>query len=383
MQLTWLTGDMHCHCERHGLLDALVEGAAARLDFLALTNHPHKPIFAEQAGQIARARSLAPELPIFFGCEWNGIGGRHTNVIFPPSTREAEHAQAFLRAHDYVITGREPDLAAAFAQLRALPTAEQPVVFINHPSEGVGFTAAHLEALCAAAGDLFIGMEGLHGHQAWAHVLEANPADYPASRIGGLCDELAQRHPARPMALLAHSDFHIHKQEKTPDYPPGVFNHSCVGLLPGTPVTTRDQRTAAIFAALRAGRTCAVQGRWFDLHEMAIGNATLGGCADTQHASHLVLRASAQEPVGSLEIIGCLARNQPARLLQAWRNLPAGSVEIDWPVPAGAQGFLRIRVTAEQNTRPAIPGTAGPPPPDAPRLFLSAPLFLSAGAPHA
>lgn len=387
MALTWLKGDLHCHCERHELLPALLDGVPARLDFLALTNHPHKPIFAEQAAMLARARAACPTVALFFGVEWNGLGGRHTNLIFPPSSREADHAAAFLQAHDFVLTGREPDLPAAFAQLRALPDAERPLVFINHPSTAVGFTPEHLDQLHAAAGvpGLWIGMEALHGHQAWPHVLADDPAVYPASRLGGLCDHQYTR--GRACTLLADSDFHVHKQASKPDYPPGVFQHTRVAVdLPANP----GDKTAAIFAALRAGATCVSQGFWCNLTAFIAADRPAaaprvlrpGDSIDSTRAVALRVEFDAAEPIGRIEALGVLTPGTPPAVLFQAENLPVGRGEVVWTLPPGAQGYLRLRLTAARNHRPPVPGMTALPPPPAPRLLLTSALWVAPGDPR-
>ena len=53
----------------------------------------------------------------------------------------------------------------------------------------------------------------------------------------------------QPFAMLAHSDFHVHKQDRQFDYAPGVFNQTLVG------VPENDRSPESIFAGLRAGRS--------------------------------------------------------------------------------------------------------------------------------
>ena len=72
--LEWLRGDLHNHCEKHELVPEYLDGVAARLDFVALTNHAQKPIFFEQHRMIEQARALLPDLPIFLA--WSGMRPR-------------------------------------------------------------------------------------------------------------------------------------------------------------------------------------------------------------------------------------------------------------------------------------------------------------------
>lgn len=364
----WLDGDLHCHCERHELIEELLEGVAERLDFLALTNHAQKPVFLEQPEMIARARALLPDTPIFFGMEWNGPGGKHINVIFPPSPREAEHATAFARAHDHRLPGTDSRIEPAMATLSALPAGERPIVLFNHPAARPEVLREQLDTFLDVTGpDLFVGIEALHGHQAWAHVAQSDPLDYPGSRIGGLCDDAYAR--GRPFAMLAHSDFHVHKQAHSPDYPLGIFNRTRVASEAGV----RD--AAAIFSALRAGRTCATQGRWLELRHFAIGDKSIGERWNGEPGRDAVLEIEIEvaEPVAALDVIGTCARGQAPRIVRSIGQQPEGRVQFHVPLPADADGFVRLRAVAADQTRP-------PPGPPAPRLFLSSAILLGSPA---
>ena len=361
MDFTWLKGDLHCHCERHELVDELVEGAAGRLDFLAITNHAQKPVLQEQAGMVARARSLLPRTPVFFGLEWNGPAGRHINVIFPPSPHEAEDALAFAREHDCIRSGREPNVAAAMSALESLPPDARPIVFFNHPSALMAYRPEHLDQFHAAGPEVFVGIEAVHGHQAWAHVAAADPCAYPGSCIGGLCDHVYAA--GRPFALLANSDLHIHKQRQRPDYPLGVFNLTHVGVGADAP------RERAIFEALRRGRTCAAQGAWIELLRFSVGAAALGERCDCECAETLRLELTCAEPLRALDVIGQWSPDQPPDLRHAFGAQPEGKLCRELSIPAGARGFLRLRAIAARDDRP-------PPGPPAPRLFLSSAILL-------
>lgn len=366
MTYRWLKGDLHCHCEQHELLPELTEYVRGRLDFLALTNHAHKPMFREQVLMVARVRELLPDTLVLFGLEWNGPGGRHTNVIFPPSGREAELALAFIDLHDQRLTGREPSPKAALDMLRAMPAAERPVVFANHPAPEIGLQPSDLDALLDdGEARVFVGIEALHGHQAWAHVAAMDALDYPASRVGGLCDHVYAQ--GRPFALLAHSDFHVHKQLRRPDWPPGAFN--CTLAMADSALSRAD----SLFAALRAGRTCAAQGSWFDLRRFDISGAGIGERCPAQSDGELVLEADCAEPLRSLDLIGRLDRSAPVHLTKSFGAQPAGPLRLVLPVPAGARGFVRLRAVTVSERRPP-PGTSGP------RLFLSSAILLGPAA---
>ena len=359
----WLHGDMHCHCERHDLVEAMFDGVDERLDFVALTNHAQKPIMEEQAEMIGRARELLPGFPIFYGLEWNAPVGVHINVIFPPSPNEAVNALAFARAHDRGIEGSDPSIESAMATLRALPKNDQPILFFNHPAAQPQFLKEHIDAFQTAAGpDIFVGVEAFHGHQGTVRPAPMDHFSYPSSCVGGLCDHVYERR--RHFALLSHSDFHVHKQEQTPDYPLGVFSRSMVGI------SDSEDRARAVFAGLRAGRTCASMGRWLELKRFSVGNAGIGETwKENGNEAVLCIEVEAAEPIRQLEVIGQFREEQPPGVLFSLGEQPRGELSYEIPVPAGATGFVRLRAVAASDERP-------PPAPPAPRLFLSSAVLL-------
>lgn len=358
--LHWLRGDLHTHCEDPALAAAYLEGVAGRLDFVALTNHAQKPALKEQAEVVGRMRALRPGLLLFSGLEWNTPGGGHACLIFPPSPREHEYAQTFAQAYDR-LAGNQPAIPEALAFLTALPLAERPLLFFNHPAPGQ-WSAAELDRYLAAdQGELIAGIEGVHGHQTRDLVLALDPLNYPGAAPGGLADHLYAR--GRSFALLANSDFHIHKQHLRPDYAPGVFNHTRAGVAPGQ----RD--SAAIFAALRRGRTCAAQGHWLDLGDFCVDQARLGDTwtGPGQGRGTLVLEAG--EGLEALDLIGQFSRTQPPAVLHSFGAQPAGGLDLSFPVPAHARGFVRLRAVAARRERPW-------PSQRALRLFLSSAILL-------
>ena len=113
-------------------------------------------------------------------------------------------------------------------------------------------------------------MEIVHGHQAQAVVESFDLATYPGSAVGGLVDHVYAT--GRQFSVLANSDFHVHKHAKGEyDYPLGVFNHTLVGVR-----GDRGDEPAAIFEALRAGRTCASQGHWLRFGDFSIRGGSRG-----------------------------------------------------------------------------------------------------------
>lgn len=358
--LHWLRGDLHTHCEDPALAAAYLEGVGGRLDFVALTNHAQKPALGEQAEVITRMRTLLPGLLFFSGLEWNTPTGGHACLIFPPSPREHEHAQAFAQTYDR-LAGSQPVVPEALAFLAALPLAERPLLFFNHPAPGQ-WSAPELDLYLAAdQGAVIAGIEAVHGHQTRDLVLTLDPLRYPGSAPGGLADHLYTQ--GRPFALLANSDFHIHKQHLKPDYMPGVFNHIRAGVAP-------DQRdSAAVFAALRQGRTCAVQGHWLDLGDFRVGQARLGDTWTGPGQGLLALVLEAGETLESLDLIGQFSRTQAPAILHSFGPQPAGALDLSLPVPAGAHGFVRLRALAARRERPW-------PSQHASRLFLSSAILL-------
>lgn len=358
-RLEWLRGDMHNHCERFDLVDEHFGGVDERLDFLAFTNHAQKPIFFRQHEMIARGRELLPGVPVFFGMEWNAPEGRHACVLFPPSPDEADHAYGFSKAHDRHVDGSDPDVDAAMARLSRMGEEERPVLFFNHPAPGDWSAPVVDRYLRADGGGVVCGIEAVHGHQALAKtVREWDLATYPGCAPGGLADSVYEQ--GRPFAMLAHSDFHVHKQEREYDFPLGVFNHSLVGVPAG------DRSPGAILAALRAGRTCASQGFWMKLEDFSVaaGNdgdgVGIGGTwRGTGAGAVLRIRLDSEEEVRSLALIGRLARGDSSALLVSFGPQPAGPRQLEFAVPPGACGHLRLRVVSASDERPA-PGPPGP-----------------------
>jgi len=359
--LHWLYGDLHTHCEDPALAAAYLEGMGGRLDFAALTNHAQKPALGEQAEVVARMRALLPGLLLFSGLEWNTPTGGHACLVFPPSPREHEHVSAFARAFDRLIAGSNPAVPEALTFLAALPPAERPLLFINHPAPGQ-WSPQHLDLyLRADQAGLLAGIEAVHGHQTRDLVLALDPLTYPGAAPGGLADHVYAQ--GRPFSLLASADFHIHKQRLKPDYAPGVFNHLRAGVPPGR----RDWPD--LFAALRQGRTCAAQGHWLELRDFRVDQARLGDTWASSEKGALHLELEAGEELESLDLIGQFSRAQAPAMLHSFGPQPAGDVDLSLPVPARAQGFVRLRALAARRERP-WPGQRGL------RLFLSSAILL-------
>ncbi len=359
--LHWLRGDLHTHCEDPALALAYLEGMGGRLDFAALTNHAQKAALREQAEVVARMRAALPGLLLFSGLEWNTPTGGHACLIFPPSPREHQHAQAVAQAHDRLIEGSRPAVPEALAFLGALPAAERPLLFFNHPAPGQWSTPDLDLYLRADQAGLIAGIEAVHGHQTRDLVLALDPLNYPGSAPNGLADHCYTQ--GRPFSLLANSDFHIHKQRLKPDYTPGVFNHTRAGVAPGS----RDW--ADIFAALRQGRTCAAQGHWLDLLDFRVDQARLGDTWTGPSRGMLTLALEAGERLEALDLIGHFSLTQPPAVLHSFGPQPAGPLDLSLPVPAGARGFVRLRAMAACRERP-WPGQR------APRLFFSSAILL-------
>ena len=362
--LRWLRGDMHNHCEDHALVAEHLEAARDTLDFIALTNHAQKPVFFEQHRMIEQARRILPEFPVFFGLEWNAPGRGHAGLVFPIGAREAENAYAFATAYDRLRASAPVDVEAALNHLSALPAAERPVLFFNHPAAGQWSTEGINRYLAADPADLVIGIEALHGHQAYAKVAAMDPCAYPGGAVGGLVDQVYACQ--RPFSLLLNSDFHVHKQLQQPDYPLGVFNHVRVGV-----EASHQSTSEAILAGLRRGRTCASQGHWLDLVEFSVDNRVIG---DTWTGGPGVLRVAfeATEAVEKAELIGQWQPNAAPAVLECLGPWPTGRSEWTLEIPPDAQGFVRLRTIAESRARPA----PGPP---APKHFLTSAIFLDAG----
>ena len=368
--LQWIRGDLHNHCERHELVEAHFSGVADRLDFVALTNHAQKPVFFEQDEMVSRARQLT-DIHVLFGLEWNAAEGRHANVIFPPGSREAEHAYAFSRAHDRRVDGSHPDIEAAIARLDSLSVTGRPVLFFNHPIPGDWSAPVLDRYLDAGSNQMVCGIEAVHGHQAQAVVETFDLKTYPGCAVGGLADHVYAT--GRPFSVLANSDFHIHKQEKGEyDYPLGIFNHTLVGIS-----SDGEADASAIFQALRAGRTCASQGHWLRFADFSIrrergGVVAVMGDTWRSNAGGAVLRIEfeALEETRSIDVIGRLSAASATSVLHSFGGRPAGPCELELEIPSGSSGYVRLQVISDSDERP-------PPGPQLPKAFLTSAIFLA------
>ena len=364
---SWLQGDLHTHCEDAAQIGAYVEHLDRRLDFVALTNHGQKPVFFEQHLMVADLRQRWTTGIVLSGVEWNAPGGGHACVVFPPHPDEAAHAYALSRGFDRHLEGAQPDVAAGLAQLGQIPPGQRPVLCFNHPAPGQWSSATIDAYRYHDVGGVVIGLETVHGHQGYDSGARWDLQTYPGCAVGGLADDAYAA--GRPFALLAHSDFHIHKQDRLFDYGPGIFNHTLVG------VPTGEHSAAGIFAALRAGRTCAAQGHWLQLLDFVLtGLAGVARLGDTWQggAAQATATFDASEPVRRVEWVGTLDGQAPGVLASCGPLLP-GRHRLEFDVPVEARGFLRLRILSAGDERPA-PG------PTAPKGFFTSAILLGARA---
>jgi len=305
---------------------------------------------------IERGRQRYPDFPLFFGLEWNAAGGRHANVVFPHSSEEAAHAYALSRAHDRHVEGSDPDITRALQQLSQIDPA--PVLFFNHPEPGDWSTQVldqYLDPRHSVR--IAIGLEAVHGHQAQPRGVRFDHDQYPGCAVGGLADHVYEK--GLPLALLANSDFHVHKQAKEYDYPLGVFNHTRVGVAAAGSPDSND-----ILDAIRAGRTCACQGHWLDLIDFSIsasgspGSALIGDTWSCGAASRLTISLQATEALQSVDLIGRLSVEDTTSVVRQFGPQPVGPTNLIFEVPPAASGHLRLRVISRSHERPAPGQTA-------------------------
>lgn len=377
---TWLRGDLHTHCEDAAQIGDYVDRIDPRLDFVALTNHGQKPVFFQQHHMVADLRQRWSGGLVLSGVEWNAPGGGHACVVFPPHPDEAERAYALARGFDRHIDTAEPDIAGGLHLLRQAPAGERPVLCFNHPSPGQWSDQTIATYLLHDPGGsadrvpdhIVIGIEGVHGHQGYEAGNRWDLAEYPGCMTGGLVDTVFNT--GRCFAMLAHSDFHIHKQDRLFDYGPGIFNHTLVGVAPG------QTSAGAIFAGLRAGRTCAAQGHWLQLADFVVTGLVSGSesddgqpCArigDRWHGDGglATVTFEASEPLTRVDWLGSIDGGA-CKILQSSGPLPVGQHQLQFDAPPGARGYLRLRILSASNQRPA-------PAPAAPKGFFTSPIFL-------
>jgi hypothetical protein len=359
-QWEWLRADLHTHCEDASQIDRYVGAIDDRLDVVALTNHAQKPVFAEQRDMLELLRQRFGGL-MLCGIEWNAPGGGHACVLFPPCAGESDHAEELARRFDRRVHGASADIEAALAFLGDLPADERPLVFFNHPAPGQ-WTASVIAEYGRHGGALIAGLEALHGHQGYESGAHWDPESYPGSAVSGLADRVLTG--GQRLALVAHSDYHVHKQDRLFDYGPGVFNHTLLAVPAG------DRSAAAVFDAFRGGRTCAAQGHWLRLHDLRVeGPAGVVGLGETCRGGRALFEFEITETVRRVDWIACCG-DGGVGVVSSRHDLPPGRHRLEWEVPAGARGFVRVRALAASQQRPA-PGPTGP------KAFLSSPIYLS------
>jgi hypothetical protein len=257
------------------------------------------------------------------------------------------------------VDGSDPSVEASMGRLSNMSEEDRPVLFFNHPAPDDWSAAVIDRYLRADRGAAVCGIEAVHGHQGLAKTLaQWDLATYPGCAPGGLADSVYER--GRPFSMLAHSDFHVHKQEIEYDFPMGIFNHSLVGVPAG------DHSPRAILAGLRAGRTCASQGFWLKLEDFCVGAGTggdevgIGGTwKGTGGGADLRIRLDSEEEIRSLCLIGRLAPGDSSSVLTSFGPQRAGPLQLEFAVPPGACSHLRLRVISARVERPA-PGPPGP-----------------------
>lgn len=271
----WIAGDHHVHSIYSAKWDyattpptAILGGDANNttllnaqmaqkygLSWLVTTDHGgpnHSQLNLSNAyPDLVASRQKVPQVMQFYGMEFDTPGARHSTLMIPYSTEEAQQLYAienrFNRREIYPDENpRDSNLfmleALAFMAKQAYP----PILIVNHPGRtatGLGrygkVTPAKMRSWQDAASQVVIGMTGLPGHQAsslnpdgsikkegvraeYYHYPTMGGYDQMTARLGGFWDSMLSE--GRHWWITAASDSHAHYTTGRTDFWPGQYN---------------------------------------------------------------------------------------------------------------------------------------------------------------
>jgi len=298
----WLPGDHHIHSEysadyepnpaspqtapipllgKDGRYSIARNAQMARqfgLRWMVSTDHGgpnHSKLNYEQAWpEVNKARSLVPEMLIFYGMEFDTPAGDHSSLIIPFTGDEREQ----LRAIESGFSKREPwpadkawDTEGRMIDALKLMRDQKapPVLIANHPSRSATapfawglYTPAEFRNWNDTAPRVAIGMEGAPGHQAGAIKPDGSPDptgnrggygraptlggfDQMTATLGGFWDSMLAE--GRRWFITATSDSHSNWRDGGNDFWPGEYSKTYVQAQPNHGDIVDGLRSGRIF----------------------------------------------------------------------------------------------------------------------------------------
>lgn len=336
-------------------------------------------------------RQVYPHRHLFQGLEWNVPSHEHSSMAILTGDHDAiARFEYFFDEWDTDLTGGGwPDAATksnAGSHARALAGArwlrekhgDSSWFLINHPSRLQRTSISDLRDLHDAAGNVFLGIEAIPGHQKAAsrgsyHLSDRSSggemiarthggADFMLAKVGGIMDALWSE--GRRVWVFSNSDFHA---AAGGDYYPGEYNKNL------TRVANRTE--IGLLAGLRSGGTVAVMGDlvdsfWMELDD-GLRTAVMGGelatdadSVEVRIAYHVPKTSSLGDSpaVDHVDLIGGevgkrFAPEDPAYRLAsvattairgAWQVAgvepgPHGWHMASWKLPATGNAYFRVR----------------------------------------
>ncbi|MBN1809819.1 MAG: hypothetical protein JW909_12185 [Planctomycetes bacterium] len=333
-----IVADLHVHLEHDEFVGILAEAIAPGLDVVAVTNHAHKPdVMHAQPGRIEKLQSLRPDLLLLPGVEWDVLGC-HVNVIFPDAEAFAAVAPDFVGRFN--MTDDESVAADALGAIAAIPEPTRPAVILNHPGHGLEGARRLAQVMVSKKPAVAAGVDMFHGHQGWPQTY-GDPMEYPGNVPGGLYDTLLSG-GLRPAATAA-SDFHVHKQERRPDYAPGQYQWTIINC--------PDRSGTGVVRGLWAGESYAVQGSVVEALSMTWTGEGLRVCfrarVDLERWEVITGSEAGVAVIGFGRTAGAVDETVPVKRGRgSWARVRGASVSRERPVPGGpyAGGFASSAV---------------------------------------
>ncbi len=342
--MKWITGDVHVHshsCSDGTLpVEEIVRQSKKYCDFIAISGHATvRPDWGEQQyREIAAARRIYPDMPIFHTAEQEFPIERHTMFLTIPNHREVELQQELIRRYHRLSGATGIEKAVEELQFVEQHWGTECLMIFNHPgAPDVSF--ADFERL-ARASKIFKIIACLdrgerRARQTWD--------------IGGEWDKLLLG--GHRIFARCGSDFHAHFTTGGHDYWPGEFVQDHLRV--------ENNTYSDIIAAYRDGRFFCTVARIIENPVWEF--ATLPVPGSTEHTLRLSFQTNL--PLEQVEIIA------DARPVATFRNITA-DFAFEGKLPAA--GYYRVRGTGKMQKRPYQDGEFEP-------IFLLNPLFTLQG----
>lgn len=346
-------------------------------------------------------REVHPEHHIFQGLEWNVPTHEHASVgILARGPAPIARFEFLFDDHDFDTLGpHAPDAASkirASSHAKALAGArwlrehhgDSSWIVVNHPSRLRRTSLQDLRDLHDAGGPVFLGIEGIPGHQRAAsrggYSYTPPPPDDPTSartfggadiylaKVGGVMDSLWSE--GRRVWVFANSDFH---HGFANDHYPGLFSKNITRV--------PDRSDTGILWGLRSGATVAVMGDLVDSFSLEIDDgartASMGQSLSTARDSVDVLvrfHTPSRSALGDIPSVhhvdlirgvasgagltdSVIATVVATGAAGPSSKAPDGWHGFAWRVPASPAGFFRVRGSSRPKGVPGWTDSLGNP----------------------